>query len=56
LQVTDGLRFKAIILEIKSVFKNLKKSIHGKKIFDILVKDYGKYLISSDKNGNSKDV
>ncbi len=46
LQVTDGLRFKTIVLEIKPVLKILKQSIHGKKIYDNLMKDYGKFFVS----------
>jgi hypothetical protein len=49
LQVTDGIRFLAIIHEIKGVAKSLRYSNHGRKIYDNLMANYGEYL-----QGNSK--
>jgi hypothetical protein len=53
LQVTDGFRFKAMVLEIKPMLKILKQTIHGKKIYDNLMKDYSKYFLSRvDRSSN----
>jgi hypothetical protein len=49
LQVTDGMRFLAIIHEIKSVVKILKQTSHGRKIYENIVTTYGDYF-----NNNSK--
>jgi hypothetical protein len=50
LQVTDGMRFLAIIHEIKGVVKSLKHSSHGRKIYDNLMTSYGDYLQNNNSN------
>jgi hypothetical protein len=44
------MRFLAIIHELKGVFKNLKHSSHGRKIYENLMTSYGDYL---QDNNNS---
>jgi hypothetical protein len=52
LQVTDGMRFLAIIHEIKGVVKMLKHTSHGRKIYENLMTTYGEYL----QNNNNSEV
>jgi hypothetical protein len=52
LQMTDGMRFLAIIHEIKTVVKILKQTSHGRKIYENLITSYGEYF----QNNTSVDV
>ena len=44
LMMSDGMRFLGIIHEIKGCIKTLKQTVHGKKIYENLITNYGDYL------------